>query len=428
MEIWETFFPILSVPWEILKAWWWVPLPFLLIQPFLYFWFWWKRTAWYKKVEWVLLEIKVPTEQAKTPKAMELVLVSLAALYSGLNTREIWIDGEFDLWLSLEIVGIDGIPHFFIRCPKNERNFVESNIYSQYPDAEIFEAKDYTKNIPQDIPNGDWDFWGRSMILKKDAPYPIKTYKEFGAPEEKEEKIVDPVANLLEGMAKLKKGEQMWIQILIRPQLGGELKLKEKGKKLRDKLAGRVPRKKGASQPIILEAAEILIKGPPEKKKEEKRELIPPEMKLTPVERETLKAVEEKIEKVHFQTSIRMMYLGHKDAYFVPIVSIFYGFFNSYSGLNRLGSDGRVATKVQWLFRKKRVYARKKRMFWLYQLRLPSFPASSNYWDIRKGTSILNTEEIASLFHFPSRIVAPVPTMERIEAKKGEPPPGLPTE
>ncbi len=38
----------------------------------------------------------------------------------------------------------------------------------------------------------------------------------------------------------------------------------------------------------------------------------------------------------------------------------------------------------------------------------------------------LNIEELATLFHFPSKIVAPTHLVPRVEAKKGEAPSGLP--
>ena len=45
-----------------------------------------------------------------------------------------------------------------------------------------------------------------------------------------------------------------------------------------------------------------------------------------------------------------------------------------------------------------------------------------------KEIFVLNTAEMASMFHFPSRAVAPAPSVPRIEMKRGEAPPGLPVE
>ena len=54
----------------------------------------------------------------------------------------------------------------------------------------------------------------------------------------------------------------------------------------------------------------------------------------------------------------------------------------------------------------------------------PLFP-QKGHWP---SSFILNTEELASIYHFPGRRVAPAPFIRRIEAKKGEAPSGLPTE
>ena len=41
-------------------------------------------------------------------------------------------------------------------------------------------------------------------------------------------------------------------------------------------------------------------------------------------------------------------------------------------------------------------------------------------------TFVLNTEELATMWHFPGQILK-VPTLERIESKEASPPPNLPT-
>ena len=82
----------------------------------------------------------------------------------------------------------------------------------------------------------------------------------------------------------------------------------------------------------------------------------------------------------------------------------------------------KTITKIQWILRKRRLYIRKRRIFRYFQKRWPPFFPRPG------GTYVLNTEELATLYHFPSRVVAPAPTVPRVEAKKGEPPSELPIE
>jgi hypothetical protein len=68
-------------------------------------------------------------------------------------------------------------------------------------------------------------------------------------------------------------------------------------------------------------------------------------------------------------------------------------------------------------------------MFRKYKSRInPYFPRQKKHNAKKRDTFILNTEEVASIFHFPGQRAAPAPFVERIEAKKGQAPPGLPTE
>ncbi len=430
-----SFYFILTNVGQILKNWWWVPLPFILWKPFWFLYHWWRVDTWLKQQKMILLEIKLPKEVLKPIRAMETVLASIhGATFHPPDWWEYWVDGQIQLSVSFEIVSIDGEPRFFVRCGASYRDAVESSLYSQYPEAEIKEADDYTKYVPQNIPNKDWDLFAWDCRLLKDDHYPIKTHPQFETEHElKEEKRIDPVASLLEAMAKIKPGEQMWIQITTSPSASDWTThfdaWIEKGKILRDKLARRPEEPK--QKPILQEAAQILITGKTGEEKEEVREIIPPEMKLTPGEREIILGLEGKLAKPIFDTNIRFIYLGERDIWFKPNFRLGLSFFNSYMTLNLNGliPMGKTFTKIHkhWflpinLLRTRRHYLRCRRIFRLYKSRFTPF------WPRSGGTFMLNTEELASLFHFPSQVVAPAPGMARVEAKKRGEPPELPIE
>jgi len=419
--------PALKMSWQIFKVWWWIFPPLLLWRPFLYLYRYWRQECWDATIKRVVLEIKIPKEVLKPIRAMEHVFAGFHAIHDVMTWREIWIEGMFQLSFALEIVSIDGEVHFYIRVPEIYRKIIESNIYSQYPEAEISEVEDYTKNIPQDIPNKDWDLFGTDFENTKPDPYPIKTYLKFETEREtKEEKRIDPLSGLLEGMATLGPGEQFWVQIVVKPILEEKPWVKQ-GLEIRDKLVRRPG--KPIQKPMILEAADILITGtPPGGAPAEEKEFIPPEMKLTPGEREIVQAIEEKISKFGYDCCIRYIYLGKRDVFFKPRARPPFGFFKEVStaNLGGLKPEKTRFTKVKsvpfWFLDARRLYLRKRRLFRYYCKRwFPLFPRPG-------GTYVLNTEELATLYHFPGRIVAPAPAVPRIEAKKGEAPPGLPIE
>src|SRR3989338_6539517 len=170
---------------EILKVSWWALLPLGLFFIWREFWLWGLNRLWKKKQKWVLLELKIPRNILKTPKAMENVFSALHAIYSKKTGRDDFEDqyckGEDYQWITFELAGYAGGVHFYVRCPQVHRNLVESAIYSEYPDAEIVEAEDYTQLMPEVLPNETFDLWGQDFILSKENPYPIKTYEFFEA-------------------------------------------------------------------------------------------------------------------------------------------------------------------------------------------------------------------------------------------------------
>ena len=419
---------ILQVSWDVIKTWGWLPLSFFLYRVFKSQYLYFIQEKYDNNIKRILLEIKMPKEAIKPIKAMEHVFAGFhGALHeSPPNFRDKWIEGAFQVDMTLEIVSIEGRIHFYIRIPEANRKFIESSIFSQYPDAEISLADDYTKYVPQDIPNKDWELWGADFVNTKEDAYPIKTYKEFEVESEKnEEKKIDPLALFLEGMSVLRPGEQIWFSIKAKPVLGVDDTWLERGKDLADKLARRPGKTKFKS--ILQEVIELIIQGPPPKKADSE-ELFPPEMRLTPGEKDILTAVEEKMSKFGFDCSIRFIYFAKRDIFSKTRVATIGSFFKEISteNMNGFKPDSRTKTKVKtfwlWFLDKRRLYLRQRRIFRYYIKRLtPLFPNPGM-------TFILNTEELATLFHFPSEATISTLAVSRVDVKKREAPSNLPIE
>jgi len=424
--------------WRLFLYWWWLPAFFWLVKKFDEYWRWWRVELWYGTI-WkpMLLEIKIPKEQPKPIKAMEAVFVALhGAIYNDPDWWEKYGSGEPQTSYKFELVSIDGVIHFYVRCFADYRDAVEAAIYSQFPEAEIEVVPDYSRQIPIDIPNKGWDLFGWDYKMLREPQFPIPTYEQYVEHGIEQEEVVDPFNSLMESMAKLKKGEQIWIQISARPIY---ISLKEgkdfvkKGEHLRDVLAKRIEEKKSLP-PLWKELLDFIIVGA--KKEEEKpQELFPAEMRLTTGERQTIEAVEHKIAKPFFSCYVRNMYLGRREVFFKPNFRLLFNYFNHFTNpdINSLWIWTKTLTRVKKTpipfvntLSERRTYVKKRRLLRMYRDRLNYYaPWGESAGDV--GAAIrLNVEELATLFHFPSQIVAPTPGIQRVEARETVPPPNLP--
>jgi len=132
--------------------------------------------------------------------------------------------------------------------------------------------------------------------MLKPANFPIPTYESFEEENKnaEEEEKIDFFTSLMEGMAKLKPGEQMWIQIRARPiyyTSPDGAKFVKDGQHLRDVLAKRIDEKKANLTPLWKELIDFIMHGA-SAAEEKPQELFPAEMRLTAAERETVEAVE----------------------------------------------------------------------------------------------------------------------------------------
>ena len=409
-------------------------LPFLLWRPFKYLLLFWRNNLFSKKVDNILLEIIMPAEVERPFKAMEQVYAGLWMMYDPPDFYEKWVEGKYQISFSIEIVSIEGSIHFYIRAPKGVRNLIEASIYSQYPEVEIRETEDYVNNMPKDMPNQKWDLWGCDYEFLKDDVYPIKTYPRFfeERPAQEERERVDPLAALLEGLAKTGPGEQICVQFTLKPITVGENNFKKRAEAVVNKMLKR-PDKTIKRQPMIKEAADVVLFGKlPGEAKEEEEHLIPPEMQLTPGEREIIAGIENKISKPMFQGFLRFIIFGERDKWNKGNLRNVLGYFANFNteNLNSFKPWAPSITKVHKhekfflniFMHKTLVFFKKRRLLRRYISRLPyNYPKPGK-------TLLFNLEELATMFHFVGRSAVPAPAIKRVEAKKGEPPANLPGE
>lgn len=395
---------------------WWMYVPLILFLIFRDVWLKWRRDIFVKSLTWTTLDVRIPETVEKTPKAMEQVFSGLHAIHDPPKFHEKWFQGKVQLWISFDIVGLEGGVAFFVRFPSQFRNLVEAQIYAQYPQAEITEVEDYTQFLPEHLPDKDYELWGSELQLTKEDAYPIRTYPAFE--ETQEERRIDPISAIAEALSKLQGGEQVWVQMVIRPV---DEKWREAGEKIVSKLIGKREPEKEPS--VVRQFTENLLKAPyqvPEwgAKKDEKEKPVSLMQFLSPGERAVVEAIEINISKLGFETGIRFLYVAKREVFNKVRVAEIIGAFRLFNtqNLNGFKPNKKVSTAARFPGKGRREFLRKIRI-----------------WDrarkhkFTKEPFIFNTEELATVYHYPSFIVQ-APVVPRVEAERGAPPITLPTE
>jgi len=396
------------------------------------------RMRYIQSIEWSMVELKVPENILKTPKSMEQIFANMAGMYSfGLTTINVYLEGKVEQWASFELVGYNGGIHFYVYFPTKYRNLLESAIYAQYPDAEIHPTEDYTELLGSVLPNKVYDIFGAEMILSKDSYYPIKTYPLFE--ETIEERRVDPIAAITEVMSNLKEGEVLWLQVLISPTANYPIlanKWKEEGLAKMDEIAGRSSGEtKKTLGSTISDWGRNVFWAPAELPTwpGETEETTSPALKfLHPAEQDTIKAIGNKISKFGFESVIRWIYIDRQDSFTPANVSAVMGAFHQLRAENLNYFRPLKKTfplKTGWIpkffpkYKRLVEFSRKRKLFEGYISR-----RFGRYNKIKaEKFPILNTEELATIYHFPAAMVG-APRLRKLEAKKGGPPAGLPVE
>ena len=279
---------------------------------------------------------------------------------------------------------------FYVAIPKLLETAFEKYVQGVYPRALI-------KKIPQDYTIFEPDGFTAGAYLRLTEPYffPINTYKNF-------EK--DPLATISNAISKIAPEEGAAIQIIIKPS---RLNLKKRGEKALSKIREGKPVKVAVTEAgrspladFFVELLKILEQVVKEKEKTKPQDPRTAQLKI---DENVIKTIQQKIQKPIFEINIRLLSSAPTLERAEEILEHMKGSFGQFS---LLVSNSFKPVKVKKRSLQKLVYDFSFRNF------------------DPKQKVILNTEELTSIYHFPTYYTE-TPYIKTARTGVAAPPPQL---
>ncbi len=355
----------------------WIPIVLVLAY---FTWRNYRKSDHIEEIEHVLLILEIPRTNDKQELAAEQMFASLHGILR--DKRELRMSGGLQEHISFEIAAIGKLIRFYVWVPKHLQNFLEGQIYAQYPTVQISTAdEDYTKRQFEHSV-----IYTSELAMVDNEMLPIKTFQTFD---------VDPLAGITATLAKLETAdEEVWIQVMVRP-------IADDWHKRASKYAEGIKNGTvgfdlfgGGGAKWILTALGALWKPP------EQGDAAKPK-ELSERDKTRIAEVEKKSVKLGYQVKIRLAYLGESEITAKQRMQAIVGTFKQFNSTNLNG----------------------------FKISNASFKRD----DIAKYTSrffidrgyILNIEELASVYHLPHTNVE-TPNILWASSKTAEPPSKLP--
>ncbi len=374
-------------------------------------------------IEWQLLEIIIPQTINKTPLAMETILANAFYHKSQKGLWEEYWQGAVPFFFSLEIVSLEGKIHFYINTPSRVVPLIKSQIYAQYPQSKVLEVEDYVFSVPKIGRKTGWSMWGCEWTLEKPDPYPIKTYVEYGLDKVVKDpsEQVDPIISMIEFMSTIGPGEHIWTQLII-----------------------RFDKKVYPGGHSFLDEADIelnkLVDPFTETKMDEQGNVLFKQVRPPDYLKDEVTSISDKQHKLLFECGLRTIYLAKTEVFDQQkrrALRMMYRQYNTgnFNGIKRINatqynSPWEDPFDIVLNQRKNRMldWYRFRIFFhppWQYAMKYP-FPMNLLVVTDPPVSFVLNTEEIATLFHFPAGVTA-TPSIKRVETTTSKAPTNLPT-
>lgn len=376
----------------------------LVVVFFLFLAYYLHRHWYYSKVilprtkNWVFLEIQMPKENSEggeqnlrddEKKQLVSVAEQLYTTLSGIS-HENWFWQPKD-YISFEIACTNKKISFYINCPKHLQDLIEKQIQAQYPHAMIELIKGYNP-FPA---AGEME--AAELQLNKSYVYPFRTYKDTET---------DPLNALTNAMSKLTETDGAAIQYILYPA-GTHWQLKprhmaleiQQGKNpnsVAQSHTSRFAREIGSD----LKQSVLGADKPSQEQMQQRSDLSGryAAISLTPMQQEMVKRFEEKASRPGFFSNVRIVTAsqtpGAAKAHLHNLTAAFLQYnmppFNGF----RIKKRKKKRIVKDYIFRIYRRHGRKM---------------------------ILNTEELASLWHLPTPFLE-TPNIKWLLSKKAPPP------
>jgi hypothetical protein len=277
--------------------------------------------------------------------------------------------------ISFEMVAHEGLIHYYVVVPMSLIDVIHQAVAAAYPSARLEEVNERNLFSPAGRMSGTI---GGEFTLKKDFGYPIATYQETKR---------DAVRALLNALSGATREDGVGIQILVRPAYQGWTKTAAA-------IAGDIRKNKGSSggfgKPSAKGILEALWKPP------ETHESKPEDKQLNSTEQGTVDAIEDKTRYPGYETLIRVVASSNTSARSQALMNNVVSAFSLFDSTSNNGFKFAVAKNMDefvtaYLFR--------------------FFPQSLTQ-------NILNTVELATVFHLPSQKNIPTSQLQRQAAKQ----------
>ena len=340
-------------------------------------------------------------DEAISQATIMYTIISSTLKKSGMKTH---VYGQ--KYFSFEIVAVDGFVKYYAVVPAVLTETVKQAILTSYPTARLEETE--VENIfsrdGMDDSGGTGDQYnaenfvaGGELVMKKEVEYPILTFQEMKW---------DAQLALLNAFSKVRIGEGLGLQVMFRPLDSGWSKNAET--KIKNIKSGKKGfGSKGSNLPTrVLYLLTDLIRAPFEVPDEHKKDKDEQNPELSQRKQEEIQAIDAKAKFPAFECLIRIVAHSKSKARSERLVGGVVAAFSQFDSPNSNGFKYDLSKKVDQLVTD-------------YIFRF--FPISNK-------KIVLNTQELATIFHLPSQASIPSSGVERQMTKQVDGPASLITD